>query len=1191
MCGENLLNVCQPNSIAKQITDNCLNSVIMLQLQNKNDVFNVVIRKAKGTNSILSNSNVKWNSFRFFFAVVYLQLLINFSFGQYYVQIRNGGNCYGGYGCSVGYGQSNLVALTCDQSDWTYTVFTYYSQTSVLSCYFGVGSKYCIDFGNGNPYLRGGPCDGTDLYQYIKFSGSGTGLSSWQAKQTGSECAEPSGNSVTLVNPSSSASCYLWQIVTFCSSGYFSTPSALGCSVCPTGTYNPSNAFLTSCIACPPGTYNANLGSTIASACASCTAGKFSLPGSSKCSVCPAGSTSSAGSSSCSISGVTWPVVGQNFQIRNQGSCYGGNGCGRGLVGGKLGPISCDPSYYGDSVYSLAGNVIYQFGSLSCSSGYCIDFASNIPYMQNGPCDGSDTNQYFSFSNNKNGQWTWLSSATGSKCAVPNGTSISVASASICSLWQIVTYCSAGQYSFIYTLLSCQSCSPGTYNPSAGFVTACTFCPAGTYSQSAGSTGCSVCPAGTHSSNLGATSLSSCVSCPAGTFSPAGSAFCSICPAGSTSSQGSGSCSIVGFNWPIPGEHFQIQSSGSCYGANGCGSAVRGRQLSPKDCGPSLFDETVFAWGGSSIYQFGSLTCSSEYCVDFGSGILHLSNGSCTASDGFTGLSFTHNTNGLWSWNSNSFVCGSTFEDHTMSLDCGVGQVMSSVQFAGYGTPIGSCGSFQAGSCNLNVSNYIRTHCIGAQSCSIFVDNDNFGSDPCSGIGKYLYVQVTCSSASYCAVPNPAGSNIAVVSSSSISTCSLWEIVSFCAAGQYSSGAALGTCISCPTGTYIATPGFFPSCIVCSAGSFAPSIGSTSAADCRDCLAGYFCPGDGTERPCGIDQSTDGYTGFNRCRPCNTAAGYSTIGLLGQASCVHIPEGYYYVNGTRLQYCGTNNRTQHWIGGGYDKTTCRCDTGYTGDHCEFPVCESLLSFQASLGTLLMNSDSTLIQASKGFLTASPLAQANTEAYLNHLLSVDIDINGDGQISNEEMLRYLQSRSIYSVGMQNLSVWCSPAIAPSPSKCHRYLYPVNSIFTESIHNFLTSSKHKFDGSGVAFITNLTSTFPSPSWNDEMCRAYDSTYGPDYKHVRTTWNFTHLYGYQIQKVCGYVNGVLNNDFSTTRLLAGEQTDFVDFNSISPTNQFKRVYCVLVYFLWKGASTQAFECAVGLFYVSSSICRSKW
>ena len=45
-------------------------------------------------------------------------------------------------------------------------------------------------------------------------------------------------------------------------------------------------------------------------------------------------------------------------------------------------------------------------------------------------------------------------------------------------------------------------------------------------------------------------------------------------------------------------------------------------------------------------------------------------------------------------------VCGTADEGASITLTCPEGQIIESVTFASYGTPTGSCGSFEAGDCD-----------------------------------------------------------------------------------------------------------------------------------------------------------------------------------------------------------------------------------------------------------------------------------------------------------------------------------------------------------------------------------------------------------------------------------------------------------------------------------------------------------
>jgi hypothetical protein len=89
-------------------------------------------------------------------------------------------------------------------------------------------------------------------------------------------------------------------------------------------------------------------------------------------------------------------------------------------------------------------------------------------------------------------------------------------------------------------------------------------------------------------------------------------------------------------------------------------------------------------------------------------------------------------------------ICGTVGENNTLTLTAPPNYVFTSVDFASYGTPTGSCGSFTTSSCHSATSyTYVSSQLLGKTgSVSIGATNANFG-DPCSGTLKRLYVQAT----------------------------------------------------------------------------------------------------------------------------------------------------------------------------------------------------------------------------------------------------------------------------------------------------------------------------------------------------------------------------------------------------------------------------------------------------------------
>ncbi|XP_058757536.1 beta-galactosidase 8-like [Vicia villosa] len=80
-----------------------------------------------------------------------------------------------------------------------------------------------------------------------------------------------------------------------------------------------------------------------------------------------------------------------------------------------------------------------------------------------------------------------------------------------------------------------------------------------------------------------------------------------------------------------------------------------------------------------------------------------------------------------------------------LSLECPYpNQVISSIKFASFGTPQGTCGNFNHGRCSSNRAlSVVQKACIGSSSCSIGVSNNTFG-DPCRGVTKSLAVEAAC---------------------------------------------------------------------------------------------------------------------------------------------------------------------------------------------------------------------------------------------------------------------------------------------------------------------------------------------------------------------------------------------------------------------------------------------------------------
>ncbi|KAJ0018838.1 hypothetical protein Pint_10715 [Pistacia integerrima] len=93
------------------------------------------------------------------------------------------------------------------------------------------------------------------------------------------------------------------------------------------------------------------------------------------------------------------------------------------------------------------------------------------------------------------------------------------------------------------------------------------------------------------------------------------------------------------------------------------------------------------------------------------------------------------------SWKPNSEFSSQVPE---VRLTCEQGWQITSVNFASYGTPVGTCGTFRPGTCHADVLSTVEKACIGQLKCSIPVSSANLG-DACPGLLKTLAIEAHCS--------------------------------------------------------------------------------------------------------------------------------------------------------------------------------------------------------------------------------------------------------------------------------------------------------------------------------------------------------------------------------------------------------------------------------------------------------------
>ena len=142
-------------------------------------------------------------------------------------------------------------------------------------------------------------------------------------------------------------------------------------------------------------------------------------------------------------------------------------------------------------------------------------------------------------------------------------------------------------------------------------------------------------------------------------------------------------------------------------------------------------------------------------------------------------LKIRNSTTGCESSIAGGSLCSTVNENQTLSMTAPNGLLFSSVTFASYGTPNGTCGSFTTSSCHAATSvSVVQAAAIGQNSFSLGATNGNFG-DPCSGTFKRLYVElayqfsVTVSSNSQATISGPSsvcnGSSITLTASAGTS--------------------------------------------------------------------------------------------------------------------------------------------------------------------------------------------------------------------------------------------------------------------------------------------------------------------------------------------------------------------------------------------------------------------------------------
>jgi uncharacterized protein YjdB len=216
-----------------------------------------------------------------------------------------------------------------------------------------------------------------------------------------------------------------------------------------------------------------------------------------------------------------------------------------------------------------------------------------------------------------------------------------------------------------------------------------------------------------------------------------------------------GSGSAVGLSNSTSGVNYQLWRSGVAVGSPvaGTGSAI---SFGSQTVAGTYTADAVNTTTGCTNTMSGSVTVSVNP-VPTVSAISDkvVCNGGTQSSISLTGslagtvYSWTvDNSIGL-SAGTTGTICGTANENGSVTLTAPAGTVFTSIDFASYGTPTGSCGSYAIGGCHASNSvTKVGTYLLGNNSGTIPATNAVFG-DPCSGTVKRLYVQ-----ASYGVIPS-----------------------------------------------------------------------------------------------------------------------------------------------------------------------------------------------------------------------------------------------------------------------------------------------------------------------------------------------------------------------------------------------------------------------------------------------------
>ena len=696
-----------------------------------------------------------------------------------------------------------------------------------------------------------------------------------------------------------------------CPVGYYGN-TTVGCTPCSAGTFSIGGT--TACSGCTAGTFSGGN----ASSCSLCLSGSFSVGNASSCSTCQVGTFSPANSSTCTACATgAYCLPGSSVSTLCAAGSFCTNSssqilCTRGSYS-IAGSTSC--TVCANGLNSAAGDSICS----ACLSGsYCVNGTQSL-------CPGGT----FSISGS-------------SGCATCPIATYTAPGATICQV------CARGSYSNISNVSACQQCTIGSFSTSNASV--CTTCSSGTYSSSTGSTGCrsclggwycinglmAVCPTGYYS--LYGTAASACIACAPGSFMNGRSI---------TNYNNTLGLTQINFAQAVIADMLLVGGGGSG-ASDGAGGG-----------------------GGGVVYQLGVYIPAGLYTVQVGGG-----GATQTSYDSGIGWGYSGNNGG----NSGIFI-GSTTTTSLIQIAYGGGggggHYGGGTNGNGGGNG-GGGGHLGWGGATLQAptdDNGIPGGYIGGNTGSTNQGDGGGGSGvsisisgssvvyACGGGGSYwghtttTYTNIGCGGGggyygSYSNENSGAGTaGIVIISTYIITPCSAGgyasggaTVCSICNAGSFSLSNA-SVCTLCRAGSFSTTPSATTAsaCTSCSTGQYCP-LGSTTN---PQCLTGYYCPNATIQiqTPLGFYSAADGATSTTACQPCSPYATQTVICPAGStsdvSSCAQCNAGYFG-NGRTCTLCPPN----YWCFAGVNngcplqtnspansssQNQCQCNAGFVGN--------------------------------------------------------------------------------------------------------------------------------------------------------------------------------------------------------------------------------------------------------------------